>query len=151
MGMKLKSKRGKTSKVSIYQDALKKVAEKAGGLTAEAVVEAARPKSSPLHDAFEWSDSKAAREYRLEQARCLIRSIEICVTHGKSEVVTRAWAFLPSKQSYAPMVEAMGSDVTRDEILGEAKKELRVFRVKYGQLEELVEVIKAIDRTVRED
>lgn len=48
-----------------------------GHLTAEAVVsDAANPKS-PLHSRFEWDNSKAAHEHRLEQARALIRSVRV--------------------------------------------------------------------------
>lgn len=57
---------------------LEKIANKnAGDLRPEAVVEAARTKRSPLHEFFEWDDSAAAHEYRLTQARHLIRSIEV--------------------------------------------------------------------------
>ena len=44
-----------------------------GLLLAEAVVESARDPKSPLHEDFEWSDGEAAKLYRLDQARCLIR------------------------------------------------------------------------------
>jgi hypothetical protein len=40
----------------------------------------ARDPESPLHDCFEWDDAKAAAAYRIDQARVLIRSIEIVVT-----------------------------------------------------------------------
>ncbi len=46
-----------------------------GRLNPTDVVEAARPKVAPLHPAFEWSDSKAAEQYRLIQARQLIRAV----------------------------------------------------------------------------
>lgn len=58
---------------------LNKIAENNGGITAEAVVAAARPKSSPLHVAFEWDDSAAGAAYRLDQARRLIKSVELVV------------------------------------------------------------------------
>jgi hypothetical protein len=42
-------------------------------LTPELVVEAAKPKASPLHDRFEWDNKKAGHEFRLIQARTLLR------------------------------------------------------------------------------
>ncbi|HUD75319.1 MAG TPA: hypothetical protein VMQ76_09630, partial [Terracidiphilus sp.] len=55
-------------------DALRAIADKNGGLLLpEKVVEAARPVSSPLHSWFEWNDNKAAENYRIWQARQLIR------------------------------------------------------------------------------
>jgi len=43
----------------------------------EAIIEQAKSTGSPLHRYFEWDDSKAAHKHRLDQARCMIRSIEI--------------------------------------------------------------------------
>lgn len=51
-----------------------------GRLTAEAVVSDATSKTSPLHRYFEWDDKKAGHQYRLEQARALIRRISVQVT-----------------------------------------------------------------------
>src|SRR6185437_11347508 len=48
-----------------------------GELTAELALDAARPKSSPLHDGFEWDDTVAAEQHRLTQARSMIRSVVI--------------------------------------------------------------------------
>lgn len=50
-----------------------------GRLTPDAVVADAADPNSPLHDAFEWDDSKAAQAYRIEQARVLIRSVEVTI------------------------------------------------------------------------
>ena len=45
-----------------------------------AVVEDARDPTSPLHGFFEWDDTAAAQQYRLGQARQLIRRVKIEVT-----------------------------------------------------------------------
>jgi hypothetical protein len=59
-------------------EALREIADaNAGDLTADAVVEAARPKDSPLHGFFEWDNRQAADSYRLTQARTLIRKVRI--------------------------------------------------------------------------
>lgn len=60
-----------------------------GILTPDAVVEAASDPGSPLHDYFEWDDTEAARKYRLDQARTLIRVVRVDVqttTHAISTV-----------------------------------------------------------------
>lgn len=51
-----------------------------GSLTAAAVVAESEPDDAPLHPAFEWDDGKAAHEYRLGQARNIIRCV--CVTYA---------------------------------------------------------------------
>lgn len=48
--------------------------EKDGRIQKADVVNAARPKSSPLHRHFEWSDKRCGELYRLEQAQTVIQS-----------------------------------------------------------------------------
>ena len=48
-----------------------------GHVTASALVEAARSESNPFHKAFEWDDTAAGHEYRLSQARRLIRVTKV--------------------------------------------------------------------------
>lgn len=45
------------------------------GLTATTVIEESRPETAPLHNEFEWDDETAATQYRLNQARHLIRDV----------------------------------------------------------------------------
>lgn len=54
---------------------LDRLNKKHNGLTPECVLDSAKAKTSPLHPVFEWDDSKAGREYRLDQARKLIRNV----------------------------------------------------------------------------
>lgn len=56
---------------------LERIRAERGVLKSEAVVEAAEPDDAPLHSYFEWNDAAAAREYRLETARKLVRAVEV--------------------------------------------------------------------------
>ncbi len=68
-------------------DAVIKKLKKDGKLTASGILaEASNPKS-PLHSLFEWDDKKAAREYRLQQARQLIKKANIHITEDKEKIV----------------------------------------------------------------
>jgi ribosomal protein L18 len=51
--------------------------QRTGPLTARRVLDAARDDASPLHPAFKWDDVDAAEEYRLMQARQLVRSVQV--------------------------------------------------------------------------
>lgn len=65
---------------SMVKACLESLAERDGGrLTPDAVVEAARDPTSPLHDHFTWDDTLAAQKCRLDEARTLIRSIRVVV------------------------------------------------------------------------
>jgi hypothetical protein len=55
-------------------------------LTTESVVEEARSADSPLHPAFEWDDPRAAHQYRLDQARHLIRALVVIPDNGQPPV-----------------------------------------------------------------
>jgi len=63
----------------MVEDELTVIADDRGYLTPRAVVEAARPETSRLHPFFEWNDEAAAEEYRLAQARHLVRSVQVRV------------------------------------------------------------------------
>lgn len=59
---------------------LAEIAKEHGGrLTPAAVVADARSQNSVLHDCFEWDDTKAASQWRIEQARALISSITVSI------------------------------------------------------------------------
>lgn len=70
-----------------------RLADPAGLLHPEAVVEAAKDEASVLHSRFEWDDTKAAAAHRLAQAAHLIR---VCVTVlPDSNAPVRVYASLP--------------------------------------------------------
>ena len=62
--------------------------DRKGKLTASQVLEVARSPDSPLHPCFEWDDSIAAEQWRLEQARELIRRVKIVVEIDEVEFKT---------------------------------------------------------------
>lgn len=99
-----------------------------GRLTPEDVVEAARARSSPLHAAFCWDDTEAARLYRLVQARNVIGAI--VVVH-RDEGPVREYVRLPKVREYAPTVEAMKDPKHAEGILDRALAELDGMLVRY--------------------
>lgn len=48
-----------------------------GSLTPEIILNASEPVDAILHDLFEWNDSRAAHNYRLQQARTILNNIEV--------------------------------------------------------------------------
>jgi len=62
--------------------------ERDGRLTPESVIAKARNPKSPLHDRFEWDNSAAAHQHRLQQARGLIRSVMVTITTEERTVST---------------------------------------------------------------
>lgn len=71
----------------ILGPAIERLAEQSGGrMTAAAVIEEARPDTSPFHPYIEWNDARAAEEHRLSQARHILNGIGVRVVSIKNEV-----------------------------------------------------------------
>lgn len=62
-----------------------KMMRNAGMLTPSGYVKYATPKTSPTHATLTWDNIEAAREYRLIEARRIIRAVEVVVTTSASE------------------------------------------------------------------
>lgn len=117
-----------------------------------AVVEfAKRNKRSALHKEFEWNNTKAAQQYRLEQARHLIRLYVNVVPTENGDIPARMYVSLVSDRrktggGYRTLQSVMTNDELRHELLQQALDELQRVRRKYQNLQELAPVFAAIDR-----
>ncbi len=118
-----------------------------GGLTPAAVVDAARRSDSPLHAGFEWDDSIAAEQYRLDQARYLIRMIVI--VEDRESVPIRAFVNVKTPDERKPLYldtqTVLGTENLRELALEHARMELGAFRRKYASYLEFAAVLQAID------
>lgn len=61
---------------------------KYGEVSPQRVVDEARNEEHPLHGDFEWDDTTAAHEYRLKQARTIIRCIMVTTNNAAGNVET---------------------------------------------------------------
>lgn len=125
-----------------------------GILQAEDVVEFARDERTALHSEFEWDDSVAAHQHRLEQARKIIRLTVTVVDSPAGQQTVRMYASCDSDRvkpggGYRSLVEVMNSEDLRDQLLHAALRDLRTVRRKYQQLRELQPIFRAIDRVSR--
>ncbi len=136
---------------SRYRKALEEIAEKNadGKLIAAEVVEVARDPAHPLHGYFEWDDSAAATQWRLVQARNLIRFI----VEKRDEVDEQPMHIFTSLTSdrliplggYRMTATIMADTELRNIMLQDARNELERTRRKYAILTELANVWQAID------
>tara|TARA_R100000152_G_C6772723_1_gene199745 strand:- start:826 stop:1323 length:498 start_codon:yes stop_codon:yes gene_type:complete len=134
----------------IVGDKLQELRDKNNGLTASIIIEEAKHKTSVLHGAFEWDDSKAAHEWRLHSARHLMRSVEIVST--KEEGGTRSLpAFVFVKTDDGPRYETLAvvqsDEELRRQVLERAEKEFDQWAKRYEEYEEFLSVFKAFDKT----
>ena len=122
--------------------------EAKGELTPEDVLKDAENSNSPLHAFFEWSDTEAARQYRLSQARTLIRAV-VAVYVDDEKPARRMKAFVhinePGAPHYRDTAHAMSVKRTRDMVLKQAWRELQAWRNRYKDLAEFAAVFEAME------
>lgn len=120
-------------------------------ISPEKVVDAARSKTSPLHNYFTWEDGEAAHQWRLEQARKLIRVVvDVIELPDKTQREVRVFVSLPSDRAsvggYRIMANVLEDEDRKKEMLEDALRELIRIREKYDMLKELSGIFKAIDK-----
>ncbi len=123
-----------------------------GTVRAREIVDAARDESSVLHSLFEWDDTEAAEQWRLYQARHIVRKVYIVLSKHE-ERKTRFYVSLRSEREKGGGVirvvtNIMSDDDLRAEYIEDAKADLKAFRDKYETLRELsgfASLFKAID------
>lgn len=118
--------------------------EESGGLTAKRLLDASRPAGAPLHDEFEWDDTEAAEKYREHQAAHIIRCIVVRPEAVAQEPVRAFVNVTDNERSYRSLDVVLQKTNLREQLLGQALKDLKAFEVKYSTLSELAEVFKAI-------
>ena len=119
-----------------------------GELTPEDVLADAKHNNSPLHSFFEWDEGAAAQQYRLQQARGLIRAVvAIYVQPDKPAVRQKAYVHInePSAPHYRESSHAMSQTKTRGMVLKQALSELIAWKKRYKDLQEFAAVIDIID------
>lgn len=128
-----------------------------GVLRAEDVVTAATPPESPLHSYFEWDDSTAAQEYRLVQARRLIReAVEYIDIDGSTQLIPIYCSLKIDREEdgggYRNLRDVLAVPAYRDQLLETALDDLRHFQSRYEQFKLLASfkplrgVFRAVDK-----
>lgn len=127
--------------------ALEKIRRESGCLTAEAVLAGAR--GTALERFFEWDDTLAAHQRRLDQARRLLACIEVTIISKGEDHKTRAYFPVirgtDEPRSFEPTAKILSNPEWRRQVLTRALHELAAFKIKYARLTELAAVFSAID------
>lgn len=119
--------------------------QREGMLTPQIVVEDARPVTSQLHDRFEWDDAQAAEQYRLEQARELIRSVKVQYVEPSGGVSsTRAFVSIEraEQREYIPVEDVADDPELAALALRDAEREWRTLFARYQHLDAFIELVR---------
>jgi len=117
--------------------------------TAWDVLEDGRRIDAPHHNIFEWEDSVAAEQYRLEQAGHILRSVVIVrtdTTDAKRPIRAFVHVVPPEQKgaAYVGIIEAMNNPEMRRQVLEKALDELDSWQETYNAYMEFQPVIEAI-------
>jgi len=143
--------------MDLYAKELMRLERLSGGeLTADQVVEAARPANSPLHNYFEWSDTKAARAWRKHQAGTLIAYIRIPVV-GEEGHVTSARKYVnvrmkedgeEDRRVYVSHKKVVSDPELLAQVIDAAQRHLVYWREQYGMYRELARASKHVQQAI---
>jgi len=117
-------------------------------ITAEIVVEDAKSEDTPYHDYFEWDNEKAGHQWRLVQARGLVRSINEVkiIREENNDVPIKVRLFHDVKPGgYTPNETVWKVEEMREQVIQKALRELRGWSNRYRLYTELAEIHKAVD------
>ena len=127
--------------------------ERDGKIRPVDVVEAAADESSPLHDCFTWDDGEAAHQYRLIEARNLLR-VYVVRPDAEEGPTVRAFVSLTSDRvekggGYRAIADVMSDQELYSQMLSDAVVQLRNVQKKYKAIKELASVWSAVDDVER--
>lgn len=134
-------KQFKADAEKVYSD-IENIPEK----TPQNVVDyAAEHPDSELYKCFTWDDTKAANEFRKQEARQVMRCL--VYTQDDEEDETVSFRILQrASDSYVPVMRLVQDKNEYKALLARAKAELKAFRERYKQISELEEILEAIDK-----
>ena len=108
-----------------------------GELTPDEVLAAAEPEDSPIHDEFEWDDSRAGHSHRLAQARSLITRVRVRYLAAEP-VVTEIRV---AEYIHDPAIESRKQGYVRSALLrspGERERALLAIKAELARVESMV-------------
>jgi len=118
-----------------------------GGVQAKDFVDASRPEDAPLHDQFEWNDSKAGEEWRIQQARVMMSSYTIennpnvrAVSHVIYELETGE-----SERAYFTYATIQSRPELKKAFLKQLKKSVESMKRKYADALSVYHIINEIE------
>lgn len=120
-----------------------------GVLKAEKVVAWAKahPRSA-LHKSIEWSDRKAAAEYRLWQVRRMIQ-VHVTTADGSPVMVSLSIDRTSKGGGYRSVSDVLSSEELSLVMLNDALEELERVKFRYARVEQLTSVWRTVERVKR--
>lgn len=122
-----------------------------GSLTPQNILDASRPKNALFHTLFQWDDTQAAEQYRLQQARTILNNIEVTVISDgqpKQLAVYEVIKQPSSTQVYKSINTMSVNDI--DFIRMRTIKELNILKDKLSIYKEFSKVTSSLNQAIQD-
>lgn len=138
---------------ALWKKELDTVRRRNGGiLRVQDVVDYARDPATALHKCFEWDDRKGAEQYRLWQARELVRSVYVEITPGDTTQYNAYVSMNDDRKKpgggYRLLASVLSDKEQRRRLLVQALSEFDLWKQKYDSIKELAGVFEARKKIV---
>lgn len=116
-------------------------------LDPQVVVDAARPKSHPLHGRFEWNNAVAGEAWRRVQAHELIRSVRVVYREASDsgpEASVRAFHAVRREDGHVyESAETVAHDpLLRAMVLRDMERQWQELKRRYGDFAEFIDMVR---------
>lgn len=130
---------------------LKRIEESEGPLKPERVLEIASDPESPIHPCFTWDDAAAAQQHRLNEARRLIRSVQVYIQGPRKPM--RVPCYINVKTPEHGRVYLPAEKVVEDqELINQIREHLTTvienYERKYHHISQVFDLLQEIKATV---
>lgn len=134
-------------KIDIIKKELKTLVDLHGVLTPQMVLKEATKLSSPLHNIFEWDDTKAAESYRVFQARQIISSVSVEIEKRTVRAYENINVTVNDKsvRAYVPIEHILTEEELYHQVIEEVVRQAEALKQKvetYQELKDLINVKK---------
>lgn len=121
-----------------------------GAIAPEAVIGFAKPETSPIHRFFEWDNDTAAHNYRMDQARKLVKSITIEIEGHDVPAYHHVKLLETNEPTYLDTMHCMESEDIWEQVLASALKEATAWMNRYKIYKEMAPIVDAIEQVTKE-
>lgn len=118
------------------------------GVKPKELVDAARPRSSPIHKYFTWDDSIAAENYRLQEARKLVSCLIVEIDDRPMRAFHNVRIEKLGK-TYVNFRTASANEDLWDQVIAQALNEVRIWKQKYQTYQQFKPIFMGIQKVER--
>jgi len=130
---------------------IERIKRKRKGLTPQLLVIEAKSKKSPLHNCFEWNDTKAAELYRITQAQGILRMLVVEVKTDSQDPVQHRAFISPvetnqqDNTTYWTIAEVCNDEELSENYQKQLYQELKAVKEKIKSFPIFKDVVQAIE------